>query len=172
MILVVMGVSGTGKSTIGRALAAAFGWDFQEGDELHPQPNIDKMHAGIALDDHDRWPWLDRIAGWIGRENAQGRNGVVTCSALKRRYRDRLRRADEGVRFVHIKVSRAELERRTRDRLHFMPASLLDSQLQALEEPAAYEDVLPVSGDNATTQIIASVCHWLDASAAPSPAQG
>lgn len=169
MILVVMGVSGTGKSTVGRALAAAFGWDYQEGDELHPLPNIDKMRAGIALEDDDRWPWLDRIAEWIRHENAQGRHGVVTCSALKRRYRDRLRRAGDDLRFIHIQVSRAELERRTRHRLHFMPASLLDSQLQALEEPVAEEDALSVSGENTTAQIVAGVRHWLDLRAAPSP---
>jgi gluconokinase len=167
MIIVVMGVSGTGKSTVGRALALALGWDFQEGDELHPPSNIDKMQAGIALDDDDRRPWLDRIAHWIRSENDQGRGGVVTCSALKRRYRDRLRRAGGELRFVHIRVSRAALEHRTRHRLHFMPTSLLDSQLQTLEEPTADENMLSVSGEDAVEEIVASVRHWLDADIAP-----
>ncbi|WP_426699823.1 gluconokinase [Rhodanobacter sp. Col0626] len=163
MIIVVMGVSGTGKSTVGQALAIALGWDFQEGDELHPPSNIDKMQAGIALGDDDRWPWLDRIACWIRGESEQGRSGVVTCSALKRRYRDHLYGAGDDVRFVHIRVPRAELEQRTRHRLHFMPTSLLDSQLQTLEEPTPGENVLAVSGQDTVAEIVASVRHWLDA---------
>jgi gluconokinase len=132
MVIVVMGVSGSGKSTLARALAEAWNWDFQEGDELHPPANIDKMRAGLALDDDDRQPWLERVAAWIAAELARGRDGVVTCSALKRRYRDRLRRAGAGVRFVCIELPPAELERRLRRRRHFMPASLLDSQLRTL----------------------------------------
>jgi gluconokinase len=161
MIIVVMGVSGCGKSTIGRSLADALGWDFQEGDALHPQANIDKMKAGIPLDDDDRWPWLDRIAAWIGGEQSEGRQGVVTCSALKRVYRDRLHRAGDDVRFAYIQVSRAELERRMTHRLHFMPAALLDSQLQTLEPPTGVERALTVNGEAGVDAMVVEVRHWL-----------
>lgn len=161
MIIVVMGVSGCGKSTIGKSLADALDWDFQEGDALHPQANVDKMKAGIPLNDDDRWPWLDRIAAWITSEQSQGRQGVVTCSALKRAYRDRLRRAGDGVRFAYIHVPRAELERRMTHRLHFMPASLLDSQLQTLEIPTGDEQALAVTGVANVDAMVAEVCDWL-----------
>jgi gluconokinase len=163
MVIVVMGVSGSGKSTLARALAEAWGWDFQEGDELHPAANIDKMRAGLALDDDDRRPWLERVEAWIAAELADGRDGVVTCSALKRRYRDRLRRAGADVRFVCIELPPAELERRLRRRRHFMPASLLDSQLRAFEMPDAAENVLVVAGGDATEEIVATVGRWLAA---------
>ena len=162
MIIVVMGVSGCGKSTIGKSLAEAWGWDFQEGDALHPQANVDKMIAGIPLDDDDRWPWLDRIAYWITYEESHARQGVVTCSALKRSYRDRLCRAGDGVRFAYIHVSRGELERRIARRAHFMPASLLDSQLQTLELPAHDEAALTVSGEASIDVMTAEVCGWLE----------
>lgn len=162
MVIVVMGVSGSGKSTLARALAEAWNWDFQEGDELHPPANIDKMRAGLALDDDDRRPWLERVAAWIAAELARGRDGVVTCSALKRRYRDRLRRAGAGVRFVCIELPPAELERRLRRRRHFMPASLLDSQLRTLEVPDAAENVLVVAGEDVTEDIVAAVGRWLE----------
>lgn len=162
MVIVVMGVSGSGKSTLARALAEAWNWDFQEGDELHPPANIDKMRAGLALDDDDRRPWLERVAAWIAAELARGRDGVVTCSALRRRYRDRLRRAGAGVRFVCIELPPAELERRLRLRRHFMPASLLDSQLRTLEVPDAAENVLVVAGEDATADIVATVRRWLE----------
>ena len=162
MVIVVMGVSGSGKSTLARALAEAWNWDFQEGDELHPPAHIDKMRAGLALDDDDRRPWLERVAAWIAAELARGRDGVVTCSALRRRYRDRLRRAGAGVRFVCIELPPAELERRLRLRRHFMPASLLDSQLRTLEVPDAAENVLVVAGEDATADIVATVRRWLE----------
>jgi len=162
VIIVVMGVSGCGKSTIGQSLAEALGWDFQEGDALHPPSNIDKMSAGIPLDDDDRWPWLDRIAAWISTENEDDRHGVVTCSSLKRIYRDRLTHGHGDVRFLYVQVSRLELERRTRQRLHFMPTSLLDSQLQTLEEPAPDEVALTVSGEATIDAIITDVGHWLN----------
>ncbi len=160
MVIVVMGVSGCGKTTIGQSLADAFGWDFQEGDALHPQANIEKMSAGIPLNDDDRWPWLDRIASWIRDEQAQHRQGVISCSALKRSYRDRLRQSDANVSFVYIQVSRGELERRMQRRHHFMPTSLLDSQLQTLEEPKPDEDALTVSGEAGIDAIIAEVGQW------------
>jgi gluconokinase len=136
MLIVVMGVSGSGKSTLGEALSQSLNCDFQEGDALHPAANVEKMRAGIALDDIDRQPWLERVAAWIAAQREQQRDGVVSCSALKRRYRDRLRRADPALRFVYLQLPRIELEQRLHQRDHFMPASLLDSQLQTLQEPS------------------------------------
>ncbi|UGT65202.1 gluconokinase [Nocardia asteroides] len=124
-----MGVSGSGKTTVGELLAARLGVPFTEGDELHPPANRAKMHAGIALTDADRWPWLDAAGARLA---ASG--GVLSCSALALCYRDRLRALVAGVRFAHLDVARPELARRLAARRgHFMPASLLDSQLAALE---------------------------------------
>lgn len=132
-ILVVMGVSGSGKSTLAAHLADALGWDMEEGDDLHPDANILKMALGHALSDEDRAPWLELIADWIDEHQAAGRPGIITCSALKRRYRDTLRRP--GVVFIHPYGSQAEIEARLRRRLdHFMPESLLDSQYTDLEQ--------------------------------------
>lgn len=160
-VLVVMGVSGSGKSTVGARLAQRLGWDFAEGDDLHPAANVAKMAAGQPLTDADREPWLAAIAAWIDAELQAGRRGVITCSALKRHYRDRLRRAD--VRFVYLRVARAELERRlTRRPQHFMPASLLDSQLAALEPPAADEAAMTVEAsdpDRAVDIIVAALAR-------------
>ncbi|PXX58680.1 gluconokinase [Nocardia tenerifensis] len=136
-VVVVMGVSGSGKSTVGRALAAELGVEYAEGDEFHPEANIAKMAAGIPLDDADRAPWLDLVAAWMG-ERTDG--GVVTCSALKRVYRDRLRAAAPDAFFLHLAAPRDELAHRMADRTgHFMPSSLLDSQLAALEPLAEDE---------------------------------
>jgi len=141
--LVVMGVSGAGKSTIARALAEQLGWDFAEGDDLHPPANVAKMAAGQPLSDADRGPWLVRVAGWIDREIEDGRHGVITCSALKRSYRDVLRRPE--VLFVYLSVPREELERRMAARRgHYMPASLLHSQLETLEPPGVDEAALTI----------------------------
>lgn len=147
-VVVVMGVAGAGKSTVARGLADSLGWDFAEGDELHSEQSVAKMAAGQPLTDADRWPWLEQVAHWIDAEIEAGRNGVITCSALKRSYRDILRRPQ--VRFVYLAVPRAELERRVAQRPeHYMPASLLDSQLAALEPPAADEGpiVIEAAGD-------------------------
>ena len=160
-VIVVMGVSGGGKSTLGKALAAAEGWDFQEGDALHPRANIEKMRAGEPLEDADRTPWLERIAAWIADELRLHRDGVVTCSALKQAYRERLIQAGAGVRFVHIEVPRDVLQRRLQQRNHFMPASLLDSQLQTLEAPTESENTLIVSGDGPVVETLAKVREWI-----------
>jgi gluconokinase len=131
-VLVVMGVSGTGKSTVARLLAGRLGWELEEGDDLHPAANVAKMQAGQPLDDDDRWPWLDRIAAWITDHLQGGNPGVITCSALKRVYRDKLRAP--GVVFVHLDGTREEIfELISNRRGHFMPPSLLDSQLSTLE---------------------------------------
>ncbi|HUW53414.1 MAG TPA: gluconokinase, GntK/IdnK-type [Rhodanobacter sp.] len=166
MVIVVMGVSGSGKSSLAAALAEAEGWDFQEGDELHPPANIDKMRAGSALTDADREPWLDRVADWIGDELRQQRDGVISCSALRRRYRERLRQTGSNVRFVYIRVPRDELLRRLQQRDHFMPAALLDSQLHTLEEPVDECDVLTVTGEGGLQEILGA-CRTLLGRAAP-----
>ncbi|MGW3999529.1 gluconokinase [Amycolatopsis sp. NPDC004772] len=130
-VIVVMGVSGSGKTTIGTALAEALGVEYAEADTFHPKANIDKMTAGTPLTDEDRAPWLEAIAGWIREHQATG--GVVTSSALKRRYRDVLRTGGD-VWFAHLQVDRARLAERMKTRKgHFMPVSLLDSQLADLE---------------------------------------
>ena len=164
MVVVVMGVSGSGKSSFGQALAHALDWDFLEGDDMHPPANVEKMRAGIALDDDDRGPWLGHIAAWISSEGSQGRQGVVACSALKRAYRDRLRQTGVVVRFVYLRMERGELEHRMRQRSHFMPASLLDSQLQALEEPESDEAALTMSGDRTIDEMMSKVRRWLQQS--------
>lgn len=145
-IAVVMGVSASGKTTIAQALAQHLGWQFLEGDDLHPRANRRKMAAGIPLDDADRAPWLDAIATWIDGQSASGNPGIIACSALRRRYRDVLAgRERPWVRIVHLDVPRAELERRLATRQgHFMPASLLDSQLATLEPPEPHENAIVI----------------------------
>lgn len=135
MIVVLMGVSGCGKTTIGAALAAALGWPFIEGDDLHPPENVAKMAAGIPLTDEDRWPWLDRIVVELRRITALGGNAVLACSALRRSYRDRLAQGGD-VRFVYLRGDRQTIAARLAARRHrYMPATLLDSQFATLEEP-------------------------------------
>ncbi|MCU1642198.1 MAG: gntK [Nocardia sp.] len=149
-IVVVIGVSGSGKSTLGGALAVALGWDFLEGDDLHPAANIAKMAAGQPLTDDDRRPWLEAISQWMSGQIASGRSGIVTCSALKRSYRDILRHSmidhPEGVlTFMYLSGSRDRLEHRLATRTdHFMPPGLLDSQLDTLETPTADEEIITI----------------------------
>ena len=136
MIVVVMGVSGCGKTTVGQALAEAVGWPFLDADDFHPRANVEKMRAGAPLTDDDRWPWLDRLTAELTAINARGGNAVLGCSALKQAYRDRLARAGD-VRIVYLKGDRATIEPRITARAgHYMPPALLTSQFAALEEPA------------------------------------
>jgi gluconokinase len=135
-----MGVSGCGKTTVATILAAHLGWPFKEGDALHPQSNIDKMKAGRPLDDSDRRRWLETVAEWIEERLDAGENGLITCSALKRSYREVINRRGSGVLFVYLVGSKASIAARLATRqAHFMPSSLLDSQLADLEEPAPDE---------------------------------
>lgn len=144
-VLVIMGVSGSGKSTIAAILAERLGWTFEEGDSLHPAANVEKMEAGIPLTDDDRWPWLAKVADWIDGRLDTGENGIITCSALKRSYRNVLNRRGSGVEFVYLAVDHAELKERVEHRVgHFMPPSLLDSQLQTLEPPTPAEPAIRV----------------------------
>ena len=143
MIVVVMGVCGCGKTTIGRKLAERLDAAFVEGDDLHPAGNKDKMAAGIALDDADREPWLDAIAAKAAELSPGAPCVVVSCSALKRSYRDRLRAADPDLKLVHLTGSRTLLQSRMNERRgHFMPAGLLDSQLATLQVPEADETAI------------------------------
>ncbi len=132
--LVVMGVAGSGKTTVAVLLARRLGWTFAEADDFHPEANVTKMAAGIPLDDDDRAPWLAQMARWTSQMDAAGTNTVVTCSALRRAYRDVLAAAAGEVRFVHLTGDPALIGERIASRTgHFMPASLLPSQLAALE---------------------------------------
>lgn len=137
MIVVVMGVSGSGKTTIGTALATRLGWSFVEGDDWHPPQNVAKMSAGTPLTDEDRWPWLDRLNAELRARDARGESVVVTCSALKQSYRDRLTLGLARWELVFLHGSFELLSSRIAERKHrFMPASLLQSQFAALERPA------------------------------------
>jgi gluconokinase len=147
VVLVIMGVSGNGKSTAAGMLADRLGWDRGEGDDLHPPANVAKMKSGQPLTDEDRWPWLDQVAGWIHDHVDAGRPGVITCSALRKAYRDRLR--GPGVVFVHLTASRDLLTARLAGRRdHYMPPALLDSQLATLEplEPDETGVVVDIAG--------------------------
>jgi gluconokinase len=142
-VLVLMGVTGCGKSTVGGVLAGRLGWDMGEGDDLHPAANVAKMAAGHPLTDDDRWPWLALVKAWIEEHTAAEQPGVITCSALKRSYRDVLR--NDHVVFVHLNGTREQLLARLAARHgHFMPVSLLDSQLADLEPPENDEQALQI----------------------------
>jgi len=135
VVLVVMGVSGSGKSTVAGLLANRLGWPFAEGDALHPPSNIDKMSRGQALTDADRRQWLDAVAQWVGARLDAGQDGLITCSALKRSYRDVIDQRGAGVVFVFLAGSKEIIAPRLAARQsHFMPPSLLDSQFADLEE--------------------------------------
>ena len=156
-----MGVSGAGKTTVARALAGRLGWEFADGDGFHPQANIDKMAAGRPLTDEDRWPWLRAIADWIGRHAAAGRGAVIACSALKRRYRDVLRAP--GAVFVLLTGDRATIAKRLRERHgHFMPAALLDSQLDDLEPPTVDERAITVDIAAGPSEVVDEIVAQLD----------
>jgi len=148
IVVVLMGVSSSGKTTIGRRLAKLLGWPFRDADSFHPPANIEKMRRGIPLDDDDRWPWLAAIAQWIDQQLDKGQSGLVSCSALKRSYRRRLMRDRTDVRLVYLAGSFELIRQRMqRRRQHFMPVSLLKNQFDVLEEPEADENALivPVS---------------------------
>jgi gluconokinase len=167
-ILVVMGVAGTGKSTVARLLAERLRWEFQEGDALHPPANVAKMSSGIPLTDEDRWPWLDAIAAWIKEKAQRGEPGILTCSALKRSYRDRLR--GPNVIFVFLNGSREVIAARMASRAdHFMPPALLNSQLATLEPPTAEENVLEINLAAAPEEEVAEVLRALEGRIASQP---
>ena len=165
--VIVMGVSGSGKTTVAQELARRQGWVFAEGDDFHPEANVAKMRQGIPLDDEDRWPWLRTIAAWIREHERSGTSTVVTCSALKRSYRDLLREGNASVRFAHVAPPEAVIaERIGRRRDHYMPPSLLPSQLQALQPLADDEPGLTLDTRGEPAEVVTVIQEWLGAPAA------
>ena len=166
--LVVMGVSGCGKSHVGAAIATRLGLPLVEGDDFHPAANRQRMRAGIALTDADRAGWLDALGDELGRHPG---GAVLTCSALKRAYRDRLRAAAPGLRFAWLDLDRASAATRVAQRAaHFFPAGLVGTQFEALEQPVGEAGVLRLDALAAPGQLAATVQHWLaDAAAAAAP---
>jgi carbohydrate kinase (thermoresistant glucokinase family) len=165
VIVVLMGVSGSGKTTVAALLAAALGWQFQEGDELHPPANVEKMHGGTPLTDADRLPWLQKIAAEIDAWRARGQSGVVACSALKRSYRDIIIGDRAEVRLAYLRGSHDLIRRRLAARHeHFMPAALLDSPFAAWEEPTPDEHPIVVDVGGKPGEIAFRIIRELEAS--------
>jgi len=165
--LVVMGVSGSGKSTIADKLGERLGWRYEDGDKLHPASNVAKMSAGHPLTDEDRWPWLQAIADEIDRLCQAGEHGVIACSALKRAYRDVLVHGRNDVRMVYLNGGKELIaERLARRKHHFMPPGLLDSQFETLEPPGADENPLTVSIDASVDEIVDTIVRQLKPSTA------
>jgi len=162
--IVVMGPSGSGKTAVGAALAVDLGVDFVDADDLHPAHNVAKMESGVPLDDDDRLPWLDIV----GSRLADSPGLVIACSALARRYRDRIRAAAPDARFVELVVSREELDRRMRSRQHFMPVTLLESQLATLEHLSADEDGVAVDNVGGILEVAGQARVQLDETERPS----
>jgi gluconokinase len=153
--VIVMGVSGVGKTTVAKGISTVTGWTFAEGDAFHSEANVEKMRAGHPLDDDDRWPWLRRLADWIGEHEQAGSSVVVTCSALKRSYRDLLCEGHPSVWFAHVTADAALLRERLQQRSgHYMPASLLDSQLATLEPLQDDEPGAAISGAGAPEVVV------------------
>jgi ribose 5-phosphate isomerase A len=168
-ILVVMGVSGAGKTVVAKELTARLGWAFEEGDSLHPELNVAKMHAGIPLTDEDRRPWLERVAAWIDAQRAKKQPGIITCSALKRSYRQIIIGDRPEVRLVYLRGGWELLTEHLAGRHgHFMPSSLLRSQIDTLEEPDPSEDPLVIDEGvppgRTPGQIAEEIIHLLGAS--------
>lgn len=160
MRLVLMGVAGSGKTSVGQALAARIGTAYRDGDDLHPPGNIARMARGEPLTDADRWPWLERVGQALAAEEAL----ILGCSALKRAYRDRIRDAAGEVIFVHLSGSRRVIAARMRAREgHFMPASLLDSQFAALEPPGPDEAAVTVDIDQPVEAVVSDILRGLQA---------
>jgi gluconokinase len=157
-VIIVMGVAGSGKTTVASQLAQRLQWRFAEADTFHPPANIARMRDGIALTDGDRWPWLDAIAAWIDAVRASGGRCVVACSALKRAYRARLAAGHRDVRFVYLKGDYGLIAARIGGRTgHYMPVSLLQSQFDTLEEPDASEDAIVAPIDKPPEELVAAI---------------
>ncbi|WP_439937046.1 gluconokinase [Nocardia sp. N13] len=155
--LVFMGVSGSGKSTVARAVQQELGWEYAEGDDFHPPANVAKMRQGTPLTDADRWGWLESLAGWTAERDAKGEPTIIACSALRRAYRDVLRRGGEGTFFVHCTGDKHMILERMSAREHFMPPSLLESQLDILEPLEPDEQGMDVDPALAVDLIVAQV---------------
>jgi gluconokinase len=162
-IVVVMGVAGSGKTTVAKGIAASMHWIFAEGDAFHPQANVDKMQSGIPLTDEDRWPWLQAIADEIDRLSASGERAVVACSALKRTYRGILVHGRDDVRIVFLDGTQDLIAERLAARKgHFMPPGLLASQFRTLERPCADERPITVSIDAPVARIVDEIVSQLN----------
>ncbi len=163
-VLVIMGVSGCGKSTVAGVLAGRLSWPLEEGDDLHPMRNLVKMASGVPLTDDDRWPWLDRVGEWVHRRTAAGEPGVITCSALRRAYRDRILGDDpHHIVFVYLSGTRDAVGKRLTARIdHFMPSSLLESQLSTLEPPEPDESSIIVDAGRRPAEIADEIVRRLD----------
>ena len=155
--LVFMGVSGSGKSTAARAVQQELGWEYAEGDDFHPPANVAKMREGTPLTDADRWGWLESLAEWTAERDAKGEPTIIACSALRRAYRDVLRRGGEGTFFVHSTGDKHMILERMNAREHFMPPSLLESQLDILEPLGPDEQGMDVDPALAVDLIVAQV---------------
>jgi gluconokinase len=165
-VIVLMGVSGCGKSTIGQRLSKKLSWPFRDADSFHPEANIAKMSRGAPLEDEDRWPWLGAIAQWIDERRGAGAPAIVSCSALRRAYRERIIGARSGVDLVYLKGTVQLIGERLRRRKgHFMPPSLLQSQFAALEEPQRDERPIIVSVAMPPPRVVAAILEALQASA-------
>ena len=150
-----MGVSGSGKSTVAKGLSTVLGWEFAEGDAFHPDANVAKMRSGQALTDEDRWPWLEAIGTWISAKEDAGESAVVTCSALRRSYRDLLREGRPHVRFLHVTADTDVIRDRMEHRAgHYMPASLLPSQLATLEPLQPDEPGVVITNEGTAAQVL------------------
>ncbi|PKH38044.1 gluconate kinase [Nocardioides alpinus] len=162
MHLVFMGVSGSGKSTVARAVGERLGWELAEGDDFHPPENVAKMAEGTPLTDADRWGWLESLAAWTAERDARGEPTIITCSALRRTYRDVLRRGGEGTFFVHATGDKHLILDRMNAREHFMPPSLLESQLDTLEPLQPGEEGMDVDPALPVDRLAALVLARLD----------
>jgi carbohydrate kinase (thermoresistant glucokinase family) len=161
-VLVVMGVAGSGKSTIARELQRILGWPFQEGDDLHPPANVEKMRSGQPLDDRDRLPWLQAIAGWIDARLLANEPGIITCSNLKRAYRAITIDGRQGVTLLYLKGEEPLIDERIRRRRHrYMPPSLLPSQFETLEEPGKDEHPIVVTVHGGIAETVLAVLRRL-----------
>ena len=159
MIVVIMGVTGSGKTTVGVLLAKSLGWRFIEADDFHSPDNVEKMRRGEPLTDADREPWLARLAANLKELDAGRESAVLACSALKHSYRETLRSSGADVRFVYLRVTRSEATERVQDRRgHFMPSSLVDSQFDTLEEPS---EALDVDASKTPEVIVEEIRHFL-----------
>lgn len=166
IILVVMGVSGSGKTTVGRRIAEQLGWPFYEGDDLHPKANVKKMEGGEPLADIDRQPWLEEIRDLAGRLAREGRSAVIACSALKRAYRELIRsKVQDAMQFVYLKGGYQQIKARIEERdNHYMPAELLQSQFDALQEPTPEEHIIEVNIAQPPDALVHEVVQQLNAS--------
>jgi len=161
-VVIVMGVSGSGKSTVAKGISALLGWEFAEGDAFHSEANVAKMRRGQALTDEDRWPWLESIGEWISTKEQAGESAVVTCSALRRVYRDLLRRGRPHVRFLHVEAPSEVIQDRMEHRPgHYMPPSLLPSQLATLEPLEPDEPGVSVTNEGTAAEVLDRSLHAL-----------